>query len=135
MKHLVFYDGECGLCDFIVQNIIKRDARNQFVFAPLQGETAGRFLKDLPDEYKNLETMILIEHYDSEDPKLYVRGKAAFRTFWLLGLPYSLLGWGSFLPAFLYDWGYNLVARNRHRLFSKDSCTLPSARSKDRFLP
>lgn len=47
-EHLVFYDGECGLCDRVVQTLLKVDTHERFVFAPLQGKTAEKLLQDLP---------------------------------------------------------------------------------------
>ncbi|MCB1112918.1 MAG: DUF393 domain-containing protein [Chlamydiia bacterium] len=134
-KHLVFYDGECGFCDQVVQFLLRQDKKKIFVFAPLQGKTAGRLLKDLPENVKSADSVILIENYDSKDPRLYLYSKAVFRVMWLLGGVWTLLGWRAFLPAFFYDWGYRLVARNRKRFFSNDRCVVPSPEQKERFLP
>jgi predicted DCC family thiol-disulfide oxidoreductase YuxK len=134
-KHLLFYDGECGLCDHIVQFVLRKDKKEVFVFAPLQGETAARVLKDLPAEYKNLDSIVLIKDYQTPEQETYVMGKGAFKVLWLLGGGWALLGSLSFMPAFLYDWGYRLVAKNRHRLFSQRECMLPDPKTRSRFLP
>jgi predicted DCC family thiol-disulfide oxidoreductase YuxK len=135
MSHLVFYDGQCGLCDRIVQFLLKTDKRQQFVFAPLQGSTAAVVLKDLPSEMKQVDSLILVENFQTPQEKFYVLGKGAFRICWLLGGAWSLLGWISFLPGWLYNWGYRLVARNRQRFFKQDRCLLPDPSAKHRFLP
>lgn len=135
LSHLVFYDGECGLCDRIVQTLLKVDKHECLAFAPLQGETASRYLKDLPSEYKGVDSLILIENYHSESHKIYIRSKAAFRICWLIGGSWVLIGWLSFLPAFFFDWAYRLVAKNRHRLFPQTACILPRPDQKHRFLP
>jgi predicted DCC family thiol-disulfide oxidoreductase YuxK len=134
-SHLVFYDGECGLCDRAVQFLLRFDTKKLFAFAPLQGSTAGTYLQQLPPEYKQVDSMILIENYQTSFSKTFIMAKAVFRIFWLMGGAWVLLGWLSFLPSILFDWGYRLVARNRHRLFSPDSCTIPPPDQKDRFLP
>lgn len=133
--HLLFYDGQCGLCDHIVQFLLKADIEHQFVFAPLQGSTAAIVLKELPEEYKTVDSLVLVENYQAADQKFYVMGKGAFRILWLLGSWWSVLGVFSFLPSFLYDWGYRLVAHNRHRFFSQSVCVLPDPSNKTRFLP
>ena len=135
MKHLVFYDGQCGLCDRVVQWILQHDKKDAFVFAPLQGLTAKETLKNLPPEQKQLDTLILIENYGSDDSKMYMLGKGAFRICWLMGSPWSIPGAISFLPGWLYNWGYRIVAANRHRLFDNESCRLPSIKDKSKFLP
>lgn len=134
MKHLVFYDGECGFCDATVQVILGADSKRRFVFAPLQGETASKYLINQPN-LLNINTVVLIENYETPDKVIYSHGKAVFRICWLLGGAWRLIGWISFLPSILYNWAYRLVAKSRHLLSSKDSCPLPDSREKDRFLP
>ncbi len=41
---IVFFDGECALCDGFVTWIYTRDKKGLFKFAPLQGETAKDLL-------------------------------------------------------------------------------------------
>jgi len=134
-KHLVFYDGECGFCDHVVQFILRHDQKALFLFAPLQGETAERVLIDLPSKFRNIDSIILIENFGEKSEATYIRGKAAFRICWLLGGAFAGLGALSFLPAFLYDWGYNLVAKNRHRLFRSTECVVPKKDERERYLP
>ena len=62
-KHLLFYDGSCGLCDHIVQFLLKVDLKRQFVFAPLQGKTAAEVLKDLPIVYRGADSLVLVEMF------------------------------------------------------------------------
>jgi predicted DCC family thiol-disulfide oxidoreductase YuxK len=130
LKHLVFYDGKCGLCDHAVQFVLKHDMQEDFAFAPLQGKTAHNLLQFVPQE----DSLVLIENYQTEDRKIYQLGTGAFRILWLLGGSFRLIGWPFFLPSFLYNWGYRLVARHRHQFFSQDTCPLPDPKLKDRFL-
>lgn len=134
MKHLLFYDGECGFCDLSVQWVLNHDPAQLFAFAPLQGETAKRLLADLPPDLKQLDSLVLIENHQSSHPRYFFLGQGGFRIAWLLGFPWSTLGVISFLPPFLYNWGYRLVARNRHKLFPNTKCVIPE-QSSGRFLP
>lgn len=133
-RHLVFYDGNCGLCDQTVQFIFERDDEQLFAFAPLQGETASNYLKNLPPEIRFTDSLILIENYLSPHPKAYLLSQGAFRIAWLLGGSWLAIGWLSFLPGFLFDWAYRLVASNRHRFFPKGQCFIPPKDQKERFL-
>ncbi|MBA3238601.1 MAG: DUF393 domain-containing protein [Parachlamydiaceae bacterium] len=135
MSHLVFYDGSCGLCDHVVQFLLAHDKKGLFLFAPLQGKTALKVLNKLPPEYIGEDSLVLVENFQEANERFYVLGKGALRIMWLLGGGWKLLGWISFLPAFLYDWAYRLVARNRKHFFSKESCLLPSQNENSRFLP
>jgi predicted DCC family thiol-disulfide oxidoreductase YuxK len=133
-RHLVFYDGECGLCDQAVQFILKADTAALFAFAPLQGETAAHYIAHLPAHLKNVDSLILVENYKSNAPKTFVLAQGALRIAWLLGGVWKLVGWLSFLPSFLFDWIYQLVAKNRYRLFGQ-ACMVPPPNQRDRFLP
>ncbi len=132
--HLIFYDGQCGLCDRAVHIVLKADHQYLFAFAPLQGHTAASLLKDIPEELRGADSVILIENYKLPSRHVSIRSKAAFRTCWLLGGWYRLIGWKGFLPAWLFDWGYRLIATNRHRLFPPVSCIVPDLADKERFL-
>lgn len=132
--HLLFYDGECGFCDTVVQFVMRQDDQGQFLFAPLQGKTAAVELQSLPKELKTLDSLILIENYKTQKQKIYVLGEGAFRVLWLLGGRWAFLGWPNFLPPVLYNWGYRLVARNRQDISKKLSCPLPDPSQKKRFL-
>ena len=46
-RHVVFYDGVCGLCDRTVRFLLRRDRRDRLRFAPLQGEVARKLLPPL----------------------------------------------------------------------------------------
>ncbi len=129
-KHLIFYDGQCGLCDHVVLWLLKRDKKEIFVFAPLQGKNAAKILKDIPDHIKKADSLILVENFET----FHIYGKAAFRTLWLLGGPWKFLGLFNFLPPFLYNWGYRLVAKNRKLFFPKKVCILPDPEKRKRFL-
>src|ERR1700681_2926076 len=97
-SHLVFYDGNCGLCDRIVQFLLKEDKHKRFVFASLQGETASQYLRSLPPEIRFTDSLILIENYRSLYPRVHILAKGALRIAWLLRWPWLLVGWLSFFP-------------------------------------
>lgn len=134
-KNLIFYDGECGFCDCMVQFVLKQDTHDVFDFAPLQGKTASIMLRKLPAKMKNKDSLVLIENYQSSNPEYYVLGKGAFRIMWDLGGFWTIPGVISFLPAFLYNWGYRLVAKNRGKLIKNVKCVIPSKDKKEKFLP
>jgi predicted DCC family thiol-disulfide oxidoreductase YuxK len=133
-NHLVFFDGECGLCDQIVQVLLKKDKQKRFLFAPLKGETAENYLKGLPSTLQNGESLILIENYRSWNRRSYITSTAIFRICWLLG------GWGFFpgllyfFPSFLFNWAYRLLAHYRYSLLGQ-KCKIRPSNELDRFLP
>lgn len=126
---IVFYDGECGLCDQSVTTIWKNDPYGIFFFMPLQSEQAEALLKKYGVVEIKMDTMYL---YDQG--QVYSKSVAVARI--LKRLPKlspfgNLLG---ILPQFLGDAFYTLVSKNRHRLFPKKNCELPPENVRERFL-
>ncbi len=131
-QHLIFYDGNCGLCDRTVAFLLTKDRENKFVFAPLDGITAKEY-KITDKIFPNEDTLILVEDFQTK-PLFYSLGKAALRICWLLGGYWSPIGLLSFLPPIFYDWAYRLVARNRNYFFKQAICLNPR-QFPGRFLP
>src|ERR1700722_12540294 len=127
MQRIIFYDGTCPMCNRAVRFLLAADQNKQFYFAPLNGETAKRKLKDLHLKNPNLDTLVLLE-----GEAILVEGKAVFRILWLLGGKYALIGWLSFLPSWLFDIMYRIIARYRYHLFSKK---IEIKKADERFLP
>lgn len=135
-EHLVFYDGTCGMCHWVIQFLLKHDHQERFVFSPLQGETAKVLLKDWRNSHPDADSLVLIENYqDPNRKRIYAFGKGALRICWLLGGLWKIPGFLSFFPGFLYDWIYRLVARNRYQWFERHACLIPKAKDSTRFLP
>lgn len=134
-KHVVFYDGVCGFCDFIVQRLIRADKKGIFLFAPLHGQTAAAKLRSLPPSIALADSLILIENYNQSNESLLLYGKGALRILWLLGGFWALPGVFSFMPSFLYNWLYYLIAKIRTRLMKAPHCVVPHTDQKERYLP
>lgn len=135
MKHMIFYDGQCPLCNRVVRYVLARDKGKVFSFAPLDGPTADKSIKAWKIEHPNADTIVLVENFDGEAPRQWTEGKAAFRIFWLLGEDYRVLGLLAFLPAGVFNIVYRWVARNRYKLFSSPKDLKISDQDKERFFP
>ncbi len=133
---VLLYDGVCGLCNRIVQFVLKRDSEDRFRFAALQSDFAKAALARHGVDAADLDTVYLVRNLQQPDESLADRSEAAIAVFSLLG------GFWSFvstllrmLPRALRDWGYNLVAGNRYRIFGRyDVCPLPDPRDRHKFL-
>lgn len=125
----IFYDGDCGFCNFWVQWILKRDTRDRFLFSSLQSDFGQKFLKDRglpPDQFS---TLFLWR------PRKYYLTKAAavFEICSVLGGRFRLLSYLRYLPAFLTNSLYDLIARQRHRFVSAQ-CMLPTPEQREKFI-
>ncbi len=128
--NVLYFDGVCGLCNRSVDFILSRDRRGSIRFAPLQGETA-KLRKNAVDT--NISTVVWTDAHGRD----FLRSAAAVRVLWQLGGVWLLIGWLLWLiPLPLRDLGYRIIAMNRYRLFGKkETCRLPTAAERARFLP
>lgn len=127
---IIFFDGVCGLCNRFVDFVIRRDKRHHFRFAPLQGETARARLSSA--DVSELSTVVLLDEAGA-----HRRSKAVVRILCGLSVRWKLAGFLlAMVPRPLRDLGYKLVARSRYSLFGrKETCRLPTASERSRFLP
>ncbi len=128
---ILFFDGVCGLCDRLVQFVLRHDRRARFRFAQLQGDTAAATLARFGKDTRDLDTVYVL----TDDGRLLAKSRAIFYVLRVLGLPWSLVALFGLLPTAITDWLYDRVAKNRYRIFGKlESCRLPSAEEKARFV-
>ena len=129
-KPIVLYDGECGLCHRSVKFLIKRD-RGQLYYAPLQGETAASLKKQHPEIPETMESVVLVD-----DGRVHLRSKAFLYVARYLTRPWRWAYYLRWLPAFLLDLGYRVIARIRYRVWGKyDACQRPSVEQQAQLLP
>ena len=128
---VLLYDGVCGLCNRLVRFVLKRDRRAHFRFASLQSTYAARILKSHGLDPQDLNTLYVVE-----DERLSTRADAVIFIFQELGGLWRVAAAAlRVCPKPLRNWGYNLVARHRYRIFGHyDICLLPENKYQDRFL-
>jgi predicted DCC family thiol-disulfide oxidoreductase YuxK len=134
-RHLILYDGVCGLCNRLNRFVLKRDPAGVFQFASLQGGPGQSLLRAYGRDPDSLETLYVVVSYGSKSPVLLSKSRAALFVLNALGGPWRLVAIVGMLPRRLLDWAYDLVARNRYTLFGRyESCLLPSPEYKSRFI-
>jgi predicted DCC family thiol-disulfide oxidoreductase YuxK len=144
MSHpIVLYDGICGLCNRLVQFILQRDPEGVFRFAALQSPLAQRTLAQHGAGSPELGTTYVVVDHDLPEEKLITRSDAVIFVLQQLaaaGGPRSATWrFTAFLlrlvPRPFRDFGYNLVARHRYRIFGRyDACPPPTPDTRARFL-
>lgn len=116
---LVLYDGDCAYCNGWVNWIRRRDTRGLFRYAAL-ASPEGADLRTRHGIPTHIDSVVLVQGEHA-----FVKSDAAWRI--LASLPglTTAARMLRFIPRPLRDLGYDLVARNRHRLGMQDSCELP----------
>ena len=129
MTGIILFDGQCVFCDHSVQFILKRDVDEVFQFASLQSDIGQQLLIQYNVD-SSIDSIIVI--YMN---KLYTQSDAAiviaqqFKGLW------KLLTVVKFIPKWLRDKVYVVIAKNRYRLFGEmDTCRIPTEEEKRRFI-
>lgn len=127
--HLILFDGDCTMCNRHVGYVFDLDRKGIFYYSSQQSEI-GRQIRDrfgIPEDQMN--TVLYIRN-----GKLLTRSDAALNVLkqlrWVWPLYFLVV-----IPRPVRDAIYDLVARNRYRMFgrSKD-CKVPSSVLRERIL-
>jgi predicted DCC family thiol-disulfide oxidoreductase YuxK len=126
---VILYDGVCIFCSRWVRFVAARDTGARFRFTAIQSPYGAR-----------LATAFGIDP-DHPDTNAVVHGGVArFKSDAALTVLSQLPGWGWVrvlfaVPKRWRDAAYNLIARNRYRIFGKyEQCFVPDASFKARVL-
>jgi predicted DCC family thiol-disulfide oxidoreductase YuxK len=127
---VIFFDGVCGLCNRFVDFVIRRDRQGVFRLAPLQGETARDRLAEA--DVRDLKTVVLVDASGT-----YRKSTAVLRVLGRLGMFWRIVAaLLRVIPHPIRDLGYSWIAANRYAIFGKkETCRLPNAAERERFLP
>ncbi len=138
---VILYDGVCGLCNRVVQRLLRLDRAGHLRFVPLKSplgiEMLGQCspppaLSSRPEP----EGVILIADALTPHQKIYRRFDAVGRALRRIPGPYPALGaLLRLVPRFLREWVYSIIARNRYRIFGRfESCPIPTPDQRSRIL-
>lgn len=131
-KKLILFDGICNLCNSSVQFVINHDKKHLFLFAPLQGETGQRIIKNFNIDTNKTDSILL---YDPASHSISYKSSAALRIAIELGFPTYLMGLFFIIPAFIRNWVYDFIAKNRYKWYGKkEACMIPTPELKGKFL-
>lgn len=127
---IILFDGVCNLCSGAVQFVLKRDKKQQFRFASLQGNAGQELLKQYNLPQNNFNSFVLID-----DGKVFTKSNAALEIAKRLNGGWKLLYAFKIVPKFIRDAVYRLIANNRYKWFGKkETCWLPTPELRSRFL-
>jgi predicted DCC family thiol-disulfide oxidoreductase YuxK len=132
---IIFYDGVCGLCNRLVQFSLKHDADGRLRFASLQSDFATTVLQRHGFDSRDLDTLYVVEFDGLAEERISLRSDAVIAVFRYLGGFWAVVAaLLQIAPRWLRNWGYNIIARNRYRIFGRSTCLLPEDKYRGRFL-
>ena len=128
-KYIVFFDGDCGFCNFWIQWILENDKNDVFLFASLQSRFGQDFLAKRGLNVQKYDTIYLWK------PNEYYleKSRAIFTIASLLGGIYKIALIGKLIPSFIGDFFYNIVSRNRMKI-AVQKCFLPNKKQREKII-
>jgi predicted DCC family thiol-disulfide oxidoreductase YuxK len=133
---IVLYDGVCGLCNRLVQFVLKNDRNGVFRFASLQSKLAEQILVRHRLRSESLETVYVVLDYGLAEERLLSRLQAVVYVLQQMSRPLVYVSVIlRVLPAPIQKFLYGLIARNRYRVFGRhETCPLPDSATRSKFL-
>lgn len=130
-KQLILFDGVCNLCNSTVQYVIKHDKKDIFRFAALQSEIGQKLIDQFGIDTIKTDSILLY----SEASGLSMKSTAALKISKSLGFPFTILQLFLIIPAFLRNWVYDFIAKNRYKWYGKrNECIIPTPELKSKFI-
>jgi predicted DCC family thiol-disulfide oxidoreductase YuxK len=130
-KKIILFDGVCNLCNSVVQFIIRHDQKDLFRFVPLQSELGIKICHYIGVDQNKTDSIILYH----PGVAYFYKSSAAIEIAKDLGGVFSLLAVCKILPEKISNSIYDYIAKNRYTWYGKkESCMIPSAESKAKFL-
>jgi predicted DCC family thiol-disulfide oxidoreductase YuxK len=133
--HLVLYDGVCGLCNRLLQFLLRHDHRGVFSFASLQSAVGQATVERSGGNPRDLTSFYVVADYQTPASRVLTRSDAALFVASQLGWPWRAARWMRWVPKGIRDRAYDLIARHRYRVFGRyDRCLIPSPEFRGRFI-
>lgn len=134
-RHLLLYDGVCGLCSRLLQFLLEHDRRAVFTFASLQSPTGRTTVERCGGNPDELTSFYALADYRTGHARMFGRSAAALFVAAELGWPWKAAGLMRVLPTTILDRLYDFVARNRYRVFGRhEQCLTPRPEFRGRFI-
>jgi|TARA_B100000768_G_scaffold153530_1_gene149788 predicted DCC family thiol-disulfide oxidoreductase YuxK len=117
-KHIIYFDGVCGLCNSFVTLLLKIDS--DLKFATLQGKSGQELLNKINFNNAEFDTVIF-----QKNDQIYTKSTAVFEIFKTIGGIWKIFLIFSLLPISLTDTIYRYIALKRFKIFGKlDQCDI-----------
>ncbi len=133
---IVIFDGRCGLCNGLVQWLLRRDRQDRLRFVAVDSAAGVALLAKYGLDSAEAERTILLVHEADQWQGALIRTEAVVALLKELPSPWPLVSWVlRWIPLPMRDAGYRIVAHMRYRIWGKlEHCPLPSEDERERFL-
>lgn len=128
MNPIVLYDGHCALCHRSVRFLIRHDSRKRLLFLAQEDPLVETLLEKNRLTRPQGDSLQVLHH-----GKILTQSDAVFYALQFIDSPWHILGFGCYIPGFIRNSLYRLIARYRYRWFGYYThCPIPDANVKSR---
>lgn len=119
-RPVLLYDGECGLCNWVVRRLVASDRTGRLHYATLQGAPGQDYLRGQGLPTEDFDSLVFVP--DWHQPVFgasLLRTDGALAAATVIGGGWRAITWLRVLPGWMRDPCYKLVARTRHAWFGR----------------
>lgn len=123
--NVLIYDGDCNMCSRLIRFVVKINRNRHLFITDFNSEWTQNNI-EIDERIDSLVYVRNREEYIYSDAVIHLLmdTRKLFRPFVILKV----------IPKQLRDAAYRWIARNRKRIFSSDSCEMPSEEFKKMYL-
>lgn len=129
-KNIIFVDGHCMLCHWLVSFIARRDRKDLFRFAALQDDLVHSIDSIQKDKIEGLSTVILLDRND----QVSYQSDAVLKIFSLLPGAWQYASLLLYIPSPIRNAVYALIARIRYLFGRKETCSIPAKEIREKLI-
>ena len=127
---VLLFDGHCNLCNGSIQFILGHERAPVLRFASLDSDFGQQILTKYAASHHIVPDSILVLNGD----EILTKSSAALFVSGFLKSPWRFLKYTRYIPRFLRDGVYDIIARSRYRIFGRsDTCMIPTPDLEARF--
>jgi len=117
VRRVVLFDGECRMCSGWARFVGARDPQGELELVPQQSDEGRGILAQHGIPGDDMSTMVFVD-----GDIAWTKSTGVLRVLGRLPMPWPLLGALRIVPRALRDVVYDVVARNRRRIFGAEKC-------------
>jgi predicted DCC family thiol-disulfide oxidoreductase YuxK len=118
-KPFLFYDGRCGLCNWVVRFLKREDSTVRIQFVTLQSNVAQSYLRGHGLPTKDFDSLVFVGDGHNRSAPYFLRTTAVLCVLGEIGGIWRAVSWFAVIPASWRDPLYDFVARIRYRFFGE----------------
>jgi len=126
---ILFYDGNCGICNLWIKFIIHLDEKNHLFFSSFSSDLANNIFVNKHELISNPSTVVLVT-----DKHVYTQSTAILNAL-ILNMKWKKMSFLLlYVPRIIRDILYFIISKLRNNILRNQYCYIPPEHVKNRFI-